>query len=211
MRAMNESEQFVHDRLARISAVNPDPFNYSAGAAAFFEELAKACGHALAESRRAQALDRFVDHMKPKFNDVAEGFNEGICLTPRAKPAGEDKAPEEMPVEVHEEPSTPAPAGSTEAGPFADWPGIQRFSDLLQEKAKPRIEPGPQYLTPEQLKDARDEMGLLQRGLGRLIGVPNWLISLLETGDKIATPPVYERLRAALNIPMAPDQGDSNP
>lgn len=193
MRAMNEAEQFVHDRLATISAANQEPFNYSAGAAAYFERLAKACGQALAESKNPNALERFTAYMKQKFNDVSEGVPQEVHLTPPARAVAHGQIEQPQPSQ-----SAQPQAARRDTEDLTAWPNVESLAELLHDRNKAPADLGPHYMAGQDIAAARRLQGLYQRGVARAIGLPPHYISLLEGGNKVADPEVYRRLRLVL-------------
>jgi hypothetical protein len=188
---MNRSEQFVHDRLSAISADNPNEFMYGAGVAAFSEELAKAVGLMIGESGAPHAHASFLSHLECKLADIRTGVPQEIRVTPAATAEATTQATE--PATVRRSPGEWF---------FPDWPPFEKQTELLQDPINPAIQPGPQYLTAAQLKDARKSKGLFQSAVADLIEVPQWFISRLERGDRVGIPQLYERLRAVLDIPL---------
>jgi hypothetical protein len=193
MRAMNPSEQYVHDRLAVISAANPNPFHYSAGAAAFLEELAKVCGHVLGESDCPKARDRFVAYLSRKFDDVVDGVPQQVRLTPAA-PAEPSEPVGQLHLASIEPPSIGSPG---------KW-AVSRLVDLLQEEGS---DGGPQSITGAELKAARLKKGWFQDDVAEAIGLPQGYISLLERDKRVGVPGLYPHLRKVLDIPLAVTHG----
>jgi DNA-binding XRE family transcriptional regulator len=79
---MNPTEQYLHERVQRIHAANPDPILFEVALGALVEEVADACGRFVGEMRSTTMLAMWVQHFLGKMEVVDTGVPQEVRIGP---------------------------------------------------------------------------------------------------------------------------------
>lgn len=177
-RDLNDPERFLQQHLAKLSARNPDPFDYGAAAGYFMDQLALAAAQVLGESAGPSVVMRWENLFYAKLKAVQAGQPQEVRLTPPAPPPPRFPDPEEH-----------------EAWIAAN---VQPAQVELELEALDDV-----GLTPAQLEAARwsADRVLRQADVARALGVKQWDISRFEFGELVPTREQFVLLRQFYKLP----------
>lgn len=220
MRVFNEFESLLHDRMQTISDRNPDDFRYGEGIEALMEQVAKAVGTVIGESKSATAYTTFNRHLSMKIEEIERGVEQEVRLTPlrekeitparaainaalaaareavaaRPVPPWKGSPVQAVPVAAPVQQALPLPE-RTEPAPAPQASGAGREQPLPPAEYE-RLSKlaGPLFVPGTTVKTMRWERRLHQTDLAEATGLGQTTISRIERHCAVGDHDCYTRL-----------------
>lgn len=211
MPVLNHCEQFFYNRTHDFAHASRDPLRYTDQVNGFLHQLAAAAATLVGETASPLEVVNFTNIFYTKLAQMHHGVPQEVRLSPQIAPPAPMPAPDEIPDYV-DALRAAAPVARPPAPPAR--PLTENLVLALEPAAKPAPKRrriyvgkaprgaavGPQYLSGDQIRHAREALGLSQDALGEDEKLSGGFICELENGVAMGKRGHYVKLRRALNM-----------